>query len=228
MTWLTWAIILAVGSAAALSDYQIPAGVLMLSCSIESALVVILGFRNGDRTFEKLDVVCLFGVLVGLTLYVTLKSPEIAVATAVAIDFVGIIPTIKHAWQWPHEEALVTYVLFSISDALILLVANFRIFTAIAYPLYVFVAEFTVVILMLVSPHRKLPVVPVNESAVVGGRIDNAIPMSKITSGVAGTMQAIRFVALPVHRPSHNPTAAKAPNANKDGTGIGRLPNRPN
>jgi hypothetical protein len=159
VTWFTWAIILSIGSAAAFTAHQIPAGVLMLSTSLEAAAVVVLGYKHGDRTFEKLDLICLCGAVTGLSLWMLLHSPALAVLATVLIDFTGALPTLKHSWHKPHEETLITYVLFSISNVLTLTVVNYRVFTSLAYPIYVFSIDLAIALFIFASPHRELPVI---------------------------------------------------------------------
>jgi hypothetical protein len=155
-SWFTWTAIQAIGAAAAFSDHQIPAAVYTLFCSLECGAIVVLGLKRGDHTFEKLDIFCLAGAVAGLLTLALLKSPALAVLVSVATDFLGAVPTVKHSWLRPREETWSTYALFGVGSAITLLIANFHILTAIAYPLYLLLFDTLVTVLILTSPHRKL------------------------------------------------------------------------
>jgi hypothetical protein len=162
VSWFTWTILIGLGAVAAFTEHQIPAGVLMLCASGQAALVVVLGFRRGDHTFEALDIICLTGALVGLALWLLFDSPTIAVLATVIIDFTGAIPTFKHSWLSPNEETWITYTACSISGGITVLVANIHVVSAVAYPLYIFFADVMMTFLILLSPHRITEPAPVS------------------------------------------------------------------
>jgi hypothetical protein len=128
----------------------------MLAATVETALVVVLGLKHGDRKFEKLDIYCLAGAMLGLVLWLVFNSPSIAVIAVVTIDLLGAIPTIKHSWDKPHEETWVAYALSGLGGGITLLLADRWQATAVVYPLYILLINFVLVAIILLSPHRKL------------------------------------------------------------------------
>lgn len=156
VSWLTWSVLTAIACAASFTDGQIPSGVLMLAATLETALIVVLGLRHGDRTFERFDVYCLSGSLVGLLLWFIFNSPSVAVIAAVAIDLIGAAPTLRHCWQKPHEEAWITFALAAIGGGITVMIAGSWAPTAIAYPLYILIINIAMTYLILASPHRKI------------------------------------------------------------------------
>lgn len=156
VSWFTWTLLTAIACAASFDDHQYPAGFLMLFETAGASLVVVLGFKHGDRKFERLDVVSQIGAVVGLLLWAIFNSPTVAVLATVTIDLLGAIPTIKHSWQKPHEEAWITYALSSVAGGLIVLVAQDWRVTAIAYPFYLLTLNAMLTAIILRSPHRKL------------------------------------------------------------------------
>ena len=155
-SWFTWTAIQAIGAIAAFSAHQTPAAIYTLFCALECGAIVVLGIKHGDKKFETLDIVCLSGAIVGLFSLAFLKAPSLAIIVLVATDFLGAIPTLKHAWLKPHEETWVTYALFGIGSGITLLIADFHILTAIAYPMYLLLFDSTVTCIILLSPHRTL------------------------------------------------------------------------
>ena len=101
VSWFTWSVLTGIACAASFADGQVPAGVLLLAGTFETALIVILGFKHGDRKFERLDMYCLAGAATGLVLWLLFNSPAIAVLATITIDLIGAIPTFKHSWEKP-------------------------------------------------------------------------------------------------------------------------------
>jgi len=156
VSWLTWSVLTGIACVASFSDGQIPSGVLMLAATLETALVVVLGLKHGDRKFERLDVYCLSGALFGLLLWFIFSSPAIAVLAAVGIDLIGAIPTLKHSWQKPYEETWSAFALAALGGGITVLIAGSWAPTAVAYPLYILVINIAMTYCILASPHRKI------------------------------------------------------------------------
>lgn len=143
VTWATWSTLTGVAAAGAFADGQLSSGIFALLGSIATGLIVIAGLRYGDRSFTRLDILCLSGVLAGLALWLMLDSPAVAIWAAVTIDFVGFVPTFIHAWQKPHEETASTFVIVGLGAALTVgavVSSGAHSVTAIGYPLYVAVS----------------------------------------------------------------------------------------
>lgn len=157
VTWFTWMLLTAIGSAASFADGQLPTAILMLCGSIGLALVVVLGFKHSDRSLERLDIVCLVGAAVGLALWMIFNSPTIGVLAAVTIDFVGAIPTLKHSWQKPHEETWVTYALIGLGGGITLLIVDEWTATAVAYPIYLVLLNIALVGFIVANPKKRIP-----------------------------------------------------------------------
>ena len=152
VTWFIWAVLAGIGSAASFADHQIPAGVFILTTCLESATVVVLGFKNGDRSLEKLDIFCLVGALTGLGIWFFLKSPALAVMVTILIDSTATVPTVKHCWLRPYEETWITYAMFILATTMLLFITNFRVFTGFAYPVFYLFEDSLLTGLILFSP----------------------------------------------------------------------------
>lgn len=160
VSWFTWTLLTGIACAASFADHQYATGILMLCATIEVALVVVLGFKHGDRKFERFDIVCQIAAFVGLALWLIFNSPAIAVLAAVTIDLIGSLPTFKHSWQKPHEETWITYALCGVGGGITVFIAGSWAATAIAYPLYILLVNLVMAAVILASPHRKLAGAP--------------------------------------------------------------------
>ncbi len=150
VSWFTWTLITAIASAASFADHQYPAAILSLCAAVETLMVVILGLKHGDRKFERVDIICQIGAIVGVVLWLVFNSPAIAVVASLVIDLVGCIPTLIHAWQKPHEETWLTFLLSAIGGGITLLVAGNWKITAIAYPVYILLINIIIALFIVV------------------------------------------------------------------------------
>jgi hypothetical protein len=158
VTWFTWSLLTGIACAASFSTHDIPSAILTLASMLVNMTIVVLGFKHGDRHFERLDVFCQLAAFVGLALWFLFNSPAIAVSSSIAIDAVGAIPTLKHSWKRPYEETWISFLLGSIAGVLTTIVAASWSITAVAYPLYLAIANALLVALILLSPHRAVKV----------------------------------------------------------------------
>lgn len=162
VTWLTWALLTGLAAAGSFADGQVPAGIFALLGCLSTASIVVVGLKFGDREFNGLDIACLAGVLVGLVLWQLFNSPAIAVWAAIIIDFIGLVPTIKHAWDSPHEETTSTFLLVFVGGALTVaatLAAGGMSVTALGYPLYAALSLGGMVLIILLR-RRSLNLAP--------------------------------------------------------------------
>jgi len=136
VSWFTWSLLTGIACAASFADKQYPTAILMLFATIETGTIVVLGLRHGDHKLEWFDIVCQIAALIGLALWQIFDSPSIAVISAVSIDLIGALPTIKHSWDKPGEETALTFFLAGLGGLCTVLVAGSWRITAIAYPLY--------------------------------------------------------------------------------------------
>lgn len=69
VTWLTWGTLMSIAAATSIVEKQYSTAVLLLSSAAGSFAIVTLGIRSGDKKFEKLDIGCLIGVIIGIVLW---------------------------------------------------------------------------------------------------------------------------------------------------------------
>lgn len=156
VSWLNWSILTAIASAASFSDHQYASAILTLLASVETLSVVILGWRYGDRRIASFDIGCQIAAAVGLVLWLIFNSPSIAIIATISIDLIAGLPTLKHAWEKPHEETAITFFLGSLAAFFTVLAAQNHKITALAFPLYLVVINF-VISSVIYSRGRGIP-----------------------------------------------------------------------
>jgi uncharacterized membrane protein len=121
-SWLIWAILQTIGSAAQLKD---GAGYGAWALAIGAVLcfsVFLLSLKWGTHNITRFDGICLAASLIAIVIYLTLKNPVWAVIFVTMIDFMGYLPTFRKGWQEPFTETVILYT-FSIFANLFSLIA---------------------------------------------------------------------------------------------------------
>lgn len=155
ISWLNWSLLSGIAGAASLSDHQYAAAILSFSATIETMIVVILGWRYGDRKFDKFDAYCQIGAVAGLILWFIFNSPAIAVMASVLIDFVATLPTVKHSWHKPNEETWITFLLAGVAALFTIAAAKEARITSLANPIYLVFINFLIAGILIDKGHTN-------------------------------------------------------------------------
>jgi hypothetical protein len=196
-SWFIWAAIQTVGAAASFTQHQIPAAIFTLVCSLECVAIVVLGFKRGDRHLELLDIICVVGASAGLVALILVRAPILALVIALITDFLGSIPTFKHSWLHPGEETWSTYLLEGIGSGITLFIANLHVFTAIGYPLYLFICNMGFTVIILVRSHRADSVSEARPKDFVQSAATSTLPAPTPSQPSLTTATAVSVVTAP-------------------------------
>lgn len=150
VSWFVWALMPGIAGVAALVDKQYPTAILLGATAFGSLLVVILGWKFGDKKFEKLDIVCLVGAVVGIILWQIFNSPAIGAIAMVLIDLIGGLPTTVHAWKKPHEETWLAFGLVFLGSVCTLIVISDWKITSFIFPLWLTLNSLNVTLIILI------------------------------------------------------------------------------
>lgn len=136
VSWITWTLLTGIATAAEINAGEYTTAIFTATATLETALVVVLGVRNGLVKYTHFDVICQLSALVGIVLWQVYNSPQIAVIAMLAIDFIGALPTIRHSWQKPDEETWQTFMLSSVASVFGLAALTSYSLVAVSFPLY--------------------------------------------------------------------------------------------
>ena len=155
VSWITWSMLTGIATAATFAAGEFRTALLMFGSTICSLGVVILGIKYGFAKFAKIDVFCQVGALTGLLLWLLFDSPFLAVIITVVIDFIGMLPTLRHSWLLPAEETWQTFVIGTI--AAILTVISLNEFTVMSslFPIYLVLANLSIALVVIVRRNHK-------------------------------------------------------------------------
>lgn len=154
VTWITWTLLTSIATAATFAAHEPLTALLTLGSALSTGFVVIAGLWHGFAKLTYFDVACQLGALVGLLLWFLFDSPTVAIVAAVTIDFIGFLPTLGHSWRLPGEETWQTFAWSTFAVALTLLGLSSYTLASLVYPVYLFVADGILVVVILTRRQR--------------------------------------------------------------------------
>lgn len=150
VTWIIWSVLTFTGFLAAILDKQYSTAILLGLSAVSTLLIVIFGWKLGDKKIERIDKVCLIGAVIGVILWQIFNSAAVAVIAMIVVDLIGGIPTLVHAWKKPNEETWVTFLISTFASFLTLLtISNWKI-TAFAFPLFLTVMNLLYALVIII------------------------------------------------------------------------------
>lgn len=159
VTWGTWAAVgIVAGVAMARADAPWPAWTLKLALALGPLGVCAVALvARVPWVRDPWETVALALGTVGVALYVLTGADEstIAILTAIGVDAIGGVPTLRRAWRSPHGELVRTYVI-----ALVALLATLAIlprpwtFTGTAALLFVGAQMIAIITVFLLARRR--------------------------------------------------------------------------
>ena len=141
VSWLTWTMLTGIGTAAVIVSEGFGPALLPLSATLATLSVVLLGAKYGFAKYSKFDGVCQSLAVLGLVFWFVFNSPTVALISVVVIDFVAVLPTLRHSWLHPEEETWQTFAIATLAALLTLLGIGSYTFNSTLYPVYLFIAN---------------------------------------------------------------------------------------
>jgi hypothetical protein len=158
VTWMTWSLLTGIATAAEIAGHEYFTAVFTGAAAVETAAVVFLGLRHGYVKYTRFDTTCQIAAVVGIILWQLFNSPAIGVVAAVAIDFVGALPTIRHAWLAPGEE---TWQAFAISGVgSLFAIASFSHYNWISLPYAIYIILANTLLSVIIVGRRSAMIKP--------------------------------------------------------------------
>lgn len=148
-SWLIWSIL---GSIAFFSQFAEGATWSLYLTGIDTLGVIIiflLSIKYGVGGLTKKDIIALIAAGIGLLLWYLTNQAVIALLMTMLIDAAGAILTVIKSYEHPETETLTTWTIISIAAILGMLSVGEINFVLLAYPFYIFLANFAVVLAIL-------------------------------------------------------------------------------
>jgi hypothetical protein len=153
VSWMTWSLLTGIATAAAISAGEIVAAVYTGVATLGTFVVVLLGVKYGHFRYTRFDVACQAAAVVGIVIWQIFNSPGLGVVAAVTVDFVGALPTLRHAWLKPSEETWQTYAIGAVGGLFAVLALSTYNWVNTPYAAYIVLAN-TVLPVIIISRRR--------------------------------------------------------------------------
>lgn len=154
-TWFIWMML---GIALGASYYFSGAGDTIwvpISYAIGPLIVFLLSIKYGEGGWNRFDLACLAGAVIGLILWAIFKNPIIALIINLLVDFAGALPTTVKAYKDPKSEDPIAWVLFLAGNTVNLFAIDQYKFAIMVYPIYMFLGSGVITALILWPKKRK-------------------------------------------------------------------------
>lgn len=77
-----------------------------ITVAVMSFVVCVLGLKHGIKDITRIDTVFLCMALIATLIWLFANQPTISILLLLAIDLLGIVPTVRKSWNKPHSETL--------------------------------------------------------------------------------------------------------------------------
>ena len=156
LSWTGWGFITALGGFAMLAEGSKWVVAILFANTLLCLIVAGYSIINkvGVLSTSKIDFV-FFGLgILGLILWQTLNLPILAIICAIVADFSFGLPTIIKTYKNPKSETYFVWFTATISGLLSLFAIQNFTFSGAGYPLYLFIYD-TIVLLLVLKLIRK-------------------------------------------------------------------------
>lgn len=138
VSWITWTLLTGIATAAEIAAGEWTAAIFTSAAVLETGSVVLLGlYKRAYVRYARFDIICQLSAIIGIILWQTFDSPAIGVLASVTIDFVGALPTLRHAWKAPHEETWQTFALAGLGGLLAIFALETYNLVSLPYAAYI-------------------------------------------------------------------------------------------
>ncbi len=154
VSWITWTLLTGIVLATQIAEGEYRAAVFSAGLTMATGMVVVLGLWHGYVKYTEFDVLCQMIAVLGIILWQVFDDPLIALYTSIAVDFIGLLPTLRHSWQKPFEETWQTFAIGALAPIFGFFALDNLTQLNTAYLYYVFLADIAVVFAILYSRRR--------------------------------------------------------------------------
>lgn len=156
VSWITWTLLTGIATAAELSAGEFVAAIFTGSATLATVAILVTGLMKKSYVrYTRFDVICQLGTIVGIFLWQFFSNPALALVANIAIDFVGALPTVRHSYQKPQEETLVTYVVSFVGAISAVLALQTYNWVSLPYAIYLIFINGLISVVILYARNRQ-------------------------------------------------------------------------
>lgn len=148
-TWWIWTFLSLIISSSYFTVGATDSAWVTISFIIGPFITAILSLKYGEGGLDRFDISCVAGAVCGAVLWWLFNAPLIALVLTIFIDGMGLLPTVKKAYFKPQSEDTLTWTIFFVSSVLNLFAIEQWTFEIAVYPVYIFILESLMMLLLL-------------------------------------------------------------------------------
>lgn len=154
-SWLIWTVL---GSISFFSQLAKGASNSLWMTGVQTfgvALIFAMSIKFGTGGLTSRDVKALIVALIGLIIWYFTQEAAWALFIVIIVDAAGALLTVFKAYEDPESETISTWFLSGLSGLIAAFAVGSWNFILLSYPVYICLANWTVVAAMKISPNKK-------------------------------------------------------------------------
>lgn len=155
-SWSTWTIINGITIIAALNAGGANNTVILGSTYFLATLFILLiSLYKGTRKYTLFDGICQFLAIIGVVLWQISGNPNVALLFVIISGEIAAIPTFRHAYNYPTEETLSSFVIAGIVAIIFVFLPTTISFASLAVPIDLVMGN-AIIATIIYSRRKKL------------------------------------------------------------------------
>lgn len=155
-SWLIWTVLMFIAFFSQLAKGATDSLWLTGGQTASVSIITLLSLRYGVGGLTNRDISALVGVAAGLVLWYFTREASYALFIVILIDAVGIWLTLLKTYEDPESETMSMWLISGTSAVFGALAVGSFNFILLAYPIYLILANYTVVLTMILAERRKI------------------------------------------------------------------------
>jgi hypothetical protein len=149
VSWFTWMLLHIVATGAAFASGAVQTAIFTSAATLSTGLIVLMSLRYGFRRYTRFDVICQILAILGIVVWQVTDQPLFAMIIVMGVNLTAALPTFRHAWSQPQYETWQTFAISVLASAIVLASIAHYNFISLAYPVYFFVCDGAIAIVIL-------------------------------------------------------------------------------
>lgn len=153
-TWLIWGLVTVIAALGQIVSGGGWGGYYTLLVAFNCFTIATLAFFKGEKNIVLFDKYCLVACLISIALWPLTKAPLLSVILVTLIDTVGFLPTLRKSYNKPHEENLISFMLYGLTYSMSIVALESYNFVTVFYPAVIATSALSLAIMLIIR--RKI------------------------------------------------------------------------
>lgn len=154
-SWLIWTVLILIAFFSQVSKGATDSLWFTGFDSVGALIIFILSIKYGVGGFTRRDIISLFAAGAGLVIWFFTQDAIYALFITMAIDAIAAGLTVVKTLEDPSTETYPMWIIICVASSLAMVAVGRFDVILLAYPFYIFLANFSVVVAKFVGEHRK-------------------------------------------------------------------------